>query len=79
MTISARAVDFVATCRWTEVFYGWRPNLQAEGGNHIIELAVAGAAHLVVTQNLTEIRRPELKFPGLRMLAPAELLKELNP
>lgn len=33
---------FAATCRWTRVYYGWRPNLRDEGDNHVIELAVAG-------------------------------------
>jgi len=29
---------------WVTVYYGWRPNLPDEGDNHLIELALAGAA-----------------------------------
>lgn len=68
---------YLARCRWTQVFFGWRPNLRDEGDNHIIELAVAGAAAVIVTQNIKDFRQPELTFPDLRVLAPAEVLKEL--
>jgi predicted nucleic acid-binding protein len=68
---------YLACCRWTQVFYGWRPNLRDEGDNHIIELAVAGAAEAIVTQNIKDFRQAELKFPGLRLFTPTELLKEL--
>ncbi len=68
---------YMAHCRWTQVFFGWRPNLRDEGDNHIVELAVAGAAAAIITQNIKDFRQPELTFPSLRVLAPAELLKEL--
>ena len=42
---------FAATCRWTRVYYAWRPNLRDEGDNHVIELAVAGNAQAIVTRN----------------------------
>ena len=35
---------FLATCSWTRIYFGWRPNLPDEGDNHLIELAVAGGA-----------------------------------
>jgi predicted nucleic acid-binding protein len=38
--------------RWVTVYYGWRPNLPDEGDNHLIELALAGAAQVIVTHNL---------------------------
>ena len=41
---------FLATCQWSRVYFGWRPNLPDEADNHLIELAVAGGAHFVVTQ-----------------------------
>jgi predicted nucleic acid-binding protein len=40
---------FLAVCRWTRVYYAWRPNLRDEADNHIVELAVAGAASAIVT------------------------------
>ena len=36
--------SFLSVCRWTTIYYGWRPNLRDEGDNHLIELAVAGSA-----------------------------------
>ena len=60
-----------------EVYFSWRPNLPDEGDNHIVELAVAGGAEIIVTHNVRDFRRPELRFPGLRAITPRESLKEL--
>jgi putative PIN family toxin of toxin-antitoxin system len=69
---------FLSICRWTNIYYGWRPNLRDEGDNHLIELAVAGGAAAIVTKNVRDLRSGELHFPGLRILQPAELLKEIS-
>ncbi len=37
-------------CRWTEVYYAWRPNLPDEADNHLIELGVAAQAGAIVTR-----------------------------
>jgi len=67
---------FAATCRWTRVYYGWRPNLCDEGDNHVIELAVAGNAQAIVPRNTRDFTLArELQFPRLRILTPARLLK----
>ena len=67
---------FAATCRWTRVYYRWRPNLRNEGDNHVIELAVAGNAQAIVTGNTRDFTLArELRFPQLRILTPARLLK----
>lgn len=63
--------------RWVSVYYGWRPNLRDEGDNHLIELAIAGNAHAVVTHNVRDLTRGELAWPQLRVLTPAQFLKEL--
>src|SRR3954451_16036309 len=55
---------FLSVCRWTSIYYLWRPNLQDEGDNHIIELAVAGGAAAIVTNNVRHLAHGELKFPG---------------
>ena len=68
---------FLASCQWSRVYFGWRPNLPDEADNHLIELAVAGNAGYVVTRNLRHVARMELKFPGLKVVNPATLLKEL--
>lgn len=62
---------------WVEVYYAWRPNLRDEGDNHLIELAVAGSASAIVTNNVKDLRSGELLFPSIRVLTPADLLKEL--
>jgi putative PIN family toxin of toxin-antitoxin system len=66
---------FLNRCRWVEVFYAWRPNLPDESDNHLIELAVAAQAHTIVTRNLKDVARGELKFPNLRMLTPEQCLE----
>jgi len=65
----------LARCRWVEVFYAWRPNLPDEADNHLIELAVAAQADVIVTRNLRDVARGELKFPNLRVLAPEQCLE----
>jgi putative PIN family toxin of toxin-antitoxin system len=67
---------FVAACRWTRVYFAWRPNLRDEDDNHVVELAVAGSASAIVTRNVRGFRiDAELKFPGLEILTPAQLLR----
>ena len=66
---------FLNRCRWVEVFYAWRPNLPDEGDNHLIELAVAAQADAIVTRNLRDVSRGELKFPSLRVLTPEQCLE----
>lgn len=61
---------FLQSCRWVEVFYAWRPNLPDEADNHLVELALAGQAEAIVSKNLRDLQRGELKFPALRMLSP---------
>lgn len=67
---------FLASCEWTRIYYTWRPNLPDEADNHLIELAVAGGAHYVVTRNLKDVARMGLRFPNLRIISPEEFLKE---
>ncbi len=69
---------FLATSRWTRVYFAWRPNLPDEADNYLIELAVAGSACWIVTRNLRDLVRAELKFPGLRTVDPATFLKEMD-
>ncbi len=70
---------FLAGCRWTRIYYGWRPNLPDEGDNHLIELAVAGGATHVVTRNIRDFKRAELAFPGIAIVLPIQFLKEEFP
>ncbi len=61
---------------WVTVYYGWRPNLPDEGDNHLIELALAGGARAIVTHNLRDLQRGELLLGGLKVLTPAQCMKE---
>ena len=70
---------FLATCRWTRIYYGWRPNLRDEGDNHLVELAVAGGASHVVTHNLRDLENMELNFDGLTVVTPTQLLAKEAP
>ena len=79
-TVEERQVVLAALAskaRWVTVYYGWRPNLPDEGDNHLIELALAGGAQAIVTHNLRDLRGGELRLGGLRVLTPAQCLKEL--
>jgi uncharacterized protein len=70
---------FLATCRWTRIYFGWRPNLRDEGDNHLVELALAGGASHIVTHNLRDLKSMELKFPGLGIATPTQLLAKEPP
>lgn len=70
---------FLSVCEWVKVYYLWRPNLPDEADNHLIELAVAGAADAVITNNVSDLRRGDLQFPGLQVLTPAEFLRSELP
>jgi putative PIN family toxin of toxin-antitoxin system len=66
---------FLNRCRWVEVFYAWRPNLPDEADNHLIELGVAAQADAIITRNLRDVSRGELKFPSLGVLTPEQCLE----
>jgi len=67
--------SFYAVSEWISVYYLWRPNLIDEGDNFLIELALAGNATHIITNNLKDLNNAELSFPHLRILQPAQLLK----
>ena len=69
---------FLASCEWSRIYFGWRPNLPDEADNHLVELAIAGGARYIVTRNLRHVARMELKFPDLMVVSPAQLMKELQ-
>jgi putative PIN family toxin of toxin-antitoxin system len=69
--------SFLSLAEWIKVYYLWRPNLPDEGDNHLIELAIAGAAEAIVTNNLGDLGRGELSFPSLHILTPRQFLSHL--
>jgi putative PIN family toxin of toxin-antitoxin system len=68
---------FLSVCEWVKIYYLWRPNLPDEADNHLIELAIAGAASIIVTNNVRDVARGELTFPGLQILTPSRFLKTI--
>jgi len=66
---------FYSLCEWLQISYLWRPNLSDEGDNHVIELALAGAAEAIITNNLSDFKGGELKFPHLKILTPKQFLE----
>ena len=67
---------FLACCQWCKIYFGWRPNLQDEGDNHLIELAVASGAKYIVTTNVSDFKNGELLFDGLNIVTPQQFIKE---
>ena len=66
---------FISVCEWVRIYFLWRPNLPDEADNHLVELAIAGGADAIVTNNTRDVRRGELSFPRLQILTPAQFLK----
>jgi len=66
---------YFSVCEWVPVFFLWRPNLPDEGDNHLIELAVAGAATKLITFNVRDLRSGELRFPQLEILTPSTFMR----
>ena len=57
------------------IYYLWRPNLKDEGDNFLIELAVAGNAEIIVTNNVKDLGSAKLSFENLQIYKPEELLR----
>ncbi len=60
--------------QWVTVYYGWRPNLPDEADNHLIELAIAGGAEVIITHNIRDFKRGEL-LNSIRIQNPADFLE----
>jgi putative PIN family toxin of toxin-antitoxin system len=69
---------FVSRCEWIRVYYQWRPNLRDNPDNHLIELAVAGNAHCIVTRTTRDLEIGQLLFPRILLLTPEQFLKDYS-
>lgn len=68
----------VASAQEVEVRYLWRPNLKDEADNFILEIAVAAWPCTIVTHNLKDFVRAELRFPQIALRTPGQLLQSLT-
>ncbi len=66
---------FLNTCEWNKISFLWRPNLKDEADNHLVDLAVASSADLIISYNLRDLTSGELKFEWQSM-TPEQFLKE---
>lgn len=66
--------DFMSVCQWVKIFYLWRPNLKDEADNHLVELAIAGNAQIIVTKNITDFQSSQLQFPQIKILKPEQII-----
>lgn len=73
--ISALLASFLSVSEWISIYYLWRPNLKDEADNHLIELAVAGNAQIIATQNIKDFQNSQLLFPNLSILKPEEIIR----
>ena len=67
--------SFYSVCDWVAIYYLWRPNIKDEGDNFLIELALAGNADCIITNNINDLNNAELKFPELRIITPEQMLR----
>jgi putative PIN family toxin of toxin-antitoxin system len=59
-----------------EISFRWRPQLRDPADELMLEAAVNGHAEAIVTHNVADFEPASSKF-GLRILTPAQLMKEL--
>lgn len=73
--IQALLEAFCSVSEWVPIYYLWRPNLADEADNHLLELAAAGNAQWIVTNNVRDFKRAELRFLGIQILTPEQILE----
>lgn len=66
---------FYSSCSWVPIYYLWRPNVTDEGDNFLIELALAGNATHIITNNISDLTNSELIFPELKIVKPEQMLR----
>jgi putative PIN family toxin of toxin-antitoxin system len=67
--------SFISVSQWVSIYYLWRPNLKDEADNHLIELAVAGNAQIIATNNIKDFQNTNLIFPNLSILKPEQIIR----
>ena len=66
---------FLSVSQWVNIYFLWRPNLTDEADNHLIELALAGNASSIITNNVKDFQNTDLLFPNLSILKPEQIIR----
>ena len=66
---------FYSVCHWVSIHYLWRPNLRDENDNFLVELAIAGNAEIIVTNNIKDLTNAQLCFDSFDVCQPEQLLR----
>lgn len=69
---------FLSVAEWVKIYFLWRPNLPDEADIHLIELALAGSAETIVTNNTKDLIHGQLRFPDVKIQTPNQFLKRLS-
>jgi predicted nucleic acid-binding protein len=69
---------FVSCCSWQDIHFTWRPNLPDEADNHVMELAIAANATMLVTLNVRDFTRQELNFRHIEIVRLEQVIERLN-
>ena len=67
---------FLGVCEWVDISFLWRPKLPDESDDHPIELAIAGNAESIITDNSRDFAAGEMVFDSMRVVTPGNWLKE---
>jgi putative PIN family toxin of toxin-antitoxin system len=65
---------FLSVCELVKIYNLSEPNLVDRNDNYLIELAIAGNAEILVTHNVKDFFRSQLKFPQLQIKQPKEII-----
>ena len=68
---------FLACCDWIRVYIGHQPNLPDAEDSHLVELAVAGGAELIVTHNVGALAPAVHQFQSLHIVTADKLMEEI--
>jgi len=56
------------------IFFLLRPNLDDENDNMLVELAITSQSDYLITSNIRDFKRAELKFDQLKVITPGDFV-----
>lgn len=66
----------LSIAEWQSIYFLWRPNLIDEADNHLVDLAIAGNARAIITANMRDLSKGEIRTPHLKILTAGDYLKQ---